>query len=126
MYETNLGDAVLFKRARSILNDYALRDWVFSMNVPKGLAPACRDVAIRGDQISEASMPAVGALLVPLREDLSYSKHRHFFLKWRRRMGISLGKIQTREAFTRLRIADKVAFTFSLFFAFFFSRVGVF
>ena len=27
MQETILGDAVLFKRARSILNDHALRDW---------------------------------------------------------------------------------------------------
>ena len=120
MQETIPGDAILFKRARSILNDYALRDWVFAMNVAKGLAPACRDVAVRWDQISEASLPADGDIRGPLREDLSYSKHRHFFLMWRQRMGISLGKIQTREAFTRLRIADKVAVFFLVVWWFFF------
>ena len=133
MQETIPGDACLFKRARSILNDHALRDWVFSMNVCKGLAPACRDVAAKWDEISEASLPVVGDLRGPLREDLSVPRHRHFFLKWRRRMGISLGKIQTREAFTRLQIADKVAVAsfsfcfFSVYFLFFyFSQEGFF
>ena len=124
MQETIPGDALLFKRARSIRNDHALRDWVFSMNVCKGLAPACRDVAVRWDQISEASLPAVGDLRGPQREDLSVSRHRHFFIKWRSRMGISMGKIQTREAFTRAQIGDKVAVPY--LFWFFFSGDGIY
>ena len=40
-------DALLFKRARSVHNDHALIDCVFSMDVWKGLSPACRDVAVR-------------------------------------------------------------------------------
>jgi hypothetical protein len=115
MQETHPGDPFLFKRARSILHDFALRDWVFAMNVAKGLAPAGRDVAVRWDQISEASLPADGDIRGPRREDLSYSRHRYFFLRWRRRMGISLGKIQTREAFTRLGISDKVTGVFLRF-----------
>ena len=88
MQETIPGDASLFKRARSILNDHALRDWVFSMNVCKGLAPACRDVATNWDMISEASMPAVGDHHASQRHNLSLSRNRHFFIRWRYRMAI--------------------------------------
>jgi hypothetical protein len=109
MQETFPGDASLFKRARSILNDHASRDWVFSMNVCKGLAPACRDVASKWDMILETSMPAVGDHHALQRHNLSVSRNRHFFIRWRYRMAISMGKIQTREAFTRPQIAAKVA-----------------
>jgi len=109
MQETFPGDASLFKRARSIFNDHALRDWVFSMNVCKGLAPACRDVASKWDMILETSMPAVGDHHALQRHNLSVSRNRHFFIRWRYRMAISMGKIQTREAFTRPQIAAKVA-----------------
>ena len=78
MQETILGDASLFTRARSILNDHALRDWVFSMHVFKGLAPTCRDVATKWDMISEASMPAVGDHHASQRHNLSFSRSRLF------------------------------------------------
>jgi len=109
MQESIPGDASLFKRARSILKDHALRDWVFSMNVCKGLAPACRDVAIKWDMITETFMPLVGDDHASQRHNLSVSRNRHFFIRWRDRMAISMGNIQTREAFTRPQIAAKVA-----------------
>ena len=109
MHETLPGDAALFKRARSILNDHAVRDWVFSMNVCKGLAPACRDVATNWDMILEESIPAVGDHHASHRHNLSVSRNRQFFIRWRFRMAIKMGKIHTREAFTRPQIAAKVA-----------------
>ena len=45
------GDDALFRRARAILSDHSLRDWVFSMNICKGLAPTCREVAMRWNDI---------------------------------------------------------------------------
>ena len=112
MHETIPGDALLPKRARSILSDHALRDWVSSINVCKGLALACRDVA--------ASLPAVGDLRGPHREDLSVSRHRHFFRNWRFIMAISRGRIQTREALTRAQVGAKVAVPYCFFLGFVF------
>ena len=109
MRETLPGDASLFKRAQSILNDNTLRDWVFSMNVCKGLAPAGRDVAIKYDSICDTRMSAFGGLLPRRRHNLELSVNRSFFIRWRGRMAIKIGKIQTREAFTRTQIAAKVA-----------------
>ena len=87
MQETIPGDASLFKRARSILNDHALRDWVFSMNVCKGLAPTCRDVAIKWDMIAETQVPLVGDDHASQRQNLKVSRNRHFFIvgetEWR-------------------------------------------
>ena len=93
------------------------------MNVCKGLAPASRDVAARWDQISEASLPAVGDLRGPQREDLSLSRNRCFFIRWRDRMRVSMGKIQNREAFTREEIGDKVAVSYFVSFGFVFGDV---
>ena len=109
MQETLPGDASLFKRARSILNDHVVRDWVFSMNVCKGLAPACRDVAAKWDMVQTESLPAVGDHQAPERHNLELNRNRQFFIRWRFRMAITMGKIQTREAFTRQQIAAKVA-----------------
>ena len=41
------GDESIFRRARSLLRSFALRDWVFSMNITTGLAPSARDVALK-------------------------------------------------------------------------------
>ena len=46
------GDAYIFRRARSILRSITLRDCVFSMNITKGLAPSCRDVAFKWDNLA--------------------------------------------------------------------------
>ena len=54
-------------------------------------------------------MPLVGDDHASQRHNLSVSRNRHFFIRWRDRMAISMGKIQTREAFTRPQIAAKVA-----------------
>ena len=92
-----------------LMTIHSLRDWVFSMNVCKGLAPAGRDVAIKYDSICDTRMSAFGGLLPRRRHNLELSVNRSFFIRWRYRMAIKIGKIQTREAFTRTQIAAKVA-----------------
>ena len=47
------GDDSIFRRARSLLRSFALRDWVFSMNITQGLAPSTRDVALKWDDLLE-------------------------------------------------------------------------
>ena len=102
------GDDALFRRARSILSDHSLKDWVFSMNICKGLAPVCRDVAMRWNDIVANDMEAAEDLREWERDDLSISRNRKYFKRWRNRMGIKIGKIQTREYMSRLEISDKV------------------
>ena len=41
------------------------------------------------------------------RDDLSRSSNRRYFRQWRQRMGIKIGKIQTREYMSRLEMPDK-------------------
>ena len=61
-----------------LMTIHSLRDWVFSMNVCKGLAPAGRDVAIKYDSICDTRMPAVGGLLPRRRHNLELSVNRFF------------------------------------------------
>jgi hypothetical protein len=101
------GDESLFRRAAHILAGHHLKDWVFSMNLTKGLAPACRDLALKWDELHvEGDVDAEPDALLS-RENLSLSKNRKFFSRWRCSFGVRLGKIQTREAFTRDEIAAK-------------------
>ena len=74
------GDEFIFGRARSILRSFTLRDWVFSMNITKGLAPSARGVALKWDNLAAAEMlhgEHTGDLE---RRDLSKRKNRAFFL----------------------------------------------
>ena len=50
------GDDALFRRAQAILRDHSLRDWVFSMNITKGFAPTCRDVALKWNELRHRDM----------------------------------------------------------------------
>ena len=103
------GDAFIFARARSILRSMALRDWVFSMNITKGLAPSCRDVALKLDTLAVGELlPRPGKFSDMERSDLSKRKNRAFFSNWRQKMSIKVGKIQTRQFMSRAEIADKV------------------
>ena len=103
------GDAFIFGRARSILRCMALRDWVFSMNITKGLAPSCASVALKWDTlVVEDVLPGAGVLGGIERSDLSQRKNRAFFSNWRKKMGIKIGKIQTRQFMSRAEIAEKV------------------
>ena len=78
------GDESIFRRARSLLRSFALRDWVFSMNITKGLAPSARDVALKWDDLLEREV------LVEIhpsecdRGDLSKRRNRAFFSSWRK------------------------------------------
>ena len=102
------GDAYIFRRARSILRSITLRDWVFSMNITKGLAPSCRDVALKWDNLA-ASEVLHGDDPGDLdRSDLTMRKNRAFFSTWRQKLSIKVGKIQTRAFMSRTEIADKV------------------
>ena len=101
------GDEFIFTRARSILRSFKLRDWVFSMNVTKGLAPSARDVASKWDHLA-ASELLHGEHTADLeRGDLSRRVNRQFFT-WRKKQSVKVGKIQTREYMSRAEIADKV------------------
>ena len=103
------GDAFIFGRARSIIRSVALRDWVFSMNITKGLAPSCRDVALKWDSMVPGEvLPGPGVFGDMGRSDLSHRKNRAFFSNWREKMCIKVGKIQTRQFMSRAEIADKV------------------
>ena len=102
------GDAYIFRRARSILHSITLRDWVFSMNITKGFAPSCRDVALKWDNLA-ASEVLHGDDPGDLdRRDLFMRKNRAFFSTWRQKLSIKVGKIQTRAFMSRTEIADKV------------------
>jgi len=109
MQETIPGDASLFKRARSILKDHALRDWVFSMNVCKGLAPTCRDVAIKWDMIAETQVPLVGDDHASQRQNLKVSRNRHFFIVGETEWRYQWARYRLWRGFTRPQIAAKVA-----------------
>ena len=105
-------DAAIFRKARAMLCDHALKDWIFSMNLTKGLAPPIRDVALKWTELADGH----GVLRMDStdweRYDLSKSKHRKYFIAWRKRMTIKLGKIQTRELMSRVEIQDKVIVSF--------------
>ena len=47
------GDEPIFPRARSLFRSFALRDWVFKMNIAKGLSHTARDVALKWDDLLE-------------------------------------------------------------------------
>ena len=103
------GDAFIFVRAKSILRCMALRDWVFSMNITKGLAPSCRDVALKWDTLAVGDvLPGPGVFGDMERSDVSKRKNRAFFSRWRQNMCIKVGKIQTRQFMSRAEIGDKV------------------
>ena len=102
------GDDVLFRRAQAILRDHSLRDWVFSMNITKGLAPASRDVALKWNELVQRDMEDARNISDWERDDLSRPSNRRYFRQWRQRMGIHIGKIQTRQYMSRLEISDKV------------------
>ena len=102
------GDAFIFGRARSILRCMALRDWVFSMNITKGLAPSCRDVALKWDTLAAGEVLHGDHPGDLERRDLSKRKNRAFFSTWRQKLSIKVGKIQTRAFMSRTEIADKV------------------
>ena len=102
------GDAYIFRRARSILRSITLRDWVFSMNITKGFAPSCRDVALKWDNLAAGEVLHGDDPGDLDRRDLSMRKNRAFFSTWRQKLSIKVGKIQTRAFMSRTEIADKV------------------
>ena len=73
-----------------------------------GLAPASRDVALKWNELVERDMEDAENIRERERDDLSISRNRKYFRHWRKRMGIKMGKIQTREYMTRSEISDKV------------------
>ena len=78
------GDESIFRRARSILRSFALRDWVFSMNITKGLAPSARDVALKWDDLLEREVLVEDHTSECDRGDLSKRRNRAFFSSWRK------------------------------------------
>ena len=68
---TSPGDDVLFHRAQAIPRDHSLRDWVFSMNITKGLAPASRDVALKWNELAQRDMADARNISEWGRDDLS-------------------------------------------------------
>ena len=78
------GDESIFRRARSILRSFALRDWVFSMNITKGLAPSARDVALKWDDLLEREVVVGDHTSECDRGDLSKRRNRAFFSSWRK------------------------------------------
>ena len=67
---TSPGDDVLFHRAQAIPRDHSLRDWVFSMNITKGLAPASRDVALKWNELAQRDMADARNISEWERDDL--------------------------------------------------------
>ena len=110
--ETHPKDAAIFRKARSILCDHALKGWVFSMNITKGLAPPVRDVALKWTELADKHDVLRMDSMDSDRSDLSKNKHRKYFINWRKRMHIKVGKIQTRELMSRIEIQEKVILSF--------------
>ena len=81
---------------------------MFLMNITKGLAPASHDVALKWNELVQRDMEDARNTSEWEREDRSRSSNRRYFRQWRQRMGIKIGKIQTRENMSRLEISDKV------------------
>ena len=79
------GDAYIFRRARSILRSITLRDWVFSMNITKGLAPSCHFVALKWDTLAAGEVLHGDHPGDLERRDLSKRKNRAFFLPGERK-----------------------------------------
>ena len=101
------GDQQLFKVASTLHAKHRLRNWVFSENVLKGLAPACADVALKYDGFVEEEEHLGDGHAYFSKSDLAESKHRKWFQRWRLQYDINIGKIQTRDAFTREEIYSK-------------------
>ena len=78
------GDEPIFPRARSLFRSFALRDWVFSMNITKGLAPSARDVALKWDDLVEREVVVGDHTSECDRGDLSKRRNRAFFSSWRK------------------------------------------
>ena len=101
------GDEQHFKVASSLHARQRLRDWVFSENVCKGLAPANADVALKYEELVEAEQYLLEDARADSSVDLTISRHRKWFQRWRVQYDINIGKIQTRDAFTRAEIYSK-------------------
>ena len=73
-----------------------------------GLAPDSRAAALKWNELVQRDMEDARNISEWERDDLSRSSNRRYFRQWRHRMGIKIGKIQTREYMSRLEISDKV------------------
>jgi hypothetical protein len=93
------------------LRDHELGDWVAEHNDARGVAPRTTAVAEQYDHGGAQIAEVHGVDRGPRRSNLVFVKNRMFFSRWRRRVGVRLGKIPTSGSMPMSTKRDKVAST---------------